>query len=121
MNSINDRASIDPNKDQGSKTISSSQSSPFHLPTLKTSEDGEKKRNYSLIVDLDETLIHYEEVNSDKNFNTSLFAIFQNNGKGKFFVRPYADLFLKEMSQYYEITIFTAAVKDVRETVSCYD
>jgi len=52
-------------------------------------------------MDLDETLIHYEEY----------------QGKGKFFVRPYAELFLKEMNEYYEITVFTAAVQEYADTV----
>lgn len=28
-------------------------------------------------------------------------------------VRPYAEYFLNEMAQYYEIVVFTAAMKDV--------
>lgn len=32
------------------------------LPPLNSSENGEKQKLYSLILDLDETLIHYEDV-----------------------------------------------------------
>jgi len=34
-------------------------------------------------------------------------------GKGRFFVRPYAEKFLKEMAELYEVVVFTAGVKDV--------
>ena len=51
---------------------------------------------YTLVLDLDETLVHYvEEENS---------AYVQ--------VRPYADYFLKELSQHFEIVLFTAAEED---------
>jgi len=54
-----------------------------------------------LILDLDETLIHYEEF----------------GGKGRFYVRPYAEVFLKEMSEHYELVVFTAAVQEYADTV----
>jgi hypothetical protein len=38
-------------------------------------------------------------------------------GKGRFYVRPYAEKFLEEMTQLYELTIFTAAVQDVINTI----
>lgn len=33
--------------------------------------------------------------------------------EGHFLVRPGVDLFLKEMSELYEVVIFTAAMQDV--------
>jgi len=64
---------------------------PPFLPKLDT-----KKYKYTLVLDLDETLVHYvEEENS---------AYVQ--------VRPYADYFLKELSKYFEIVLFTAAEED---------
>jgi len=56
-----------------------------------------KTETFTLVLDLDETLIHYEEVGS----------------QGKFLIRPYSYKFLEEMSQYYEVVIFTAAMQDV--------
>jgi CTD small phosphatase-like protein 2 len=50
----------------------------------------------TLVLDLDETLVHYFEIGT----------------QGKLLVRPGASNFLKEMSKYYEVIIFTAAVKD---------
>ena len=64
---------------------------PPFLPKLDKS-----KYKYTLVLDLDETLVHYvEEENS---------AYVQ--------VRPYADYFLKELSQHFEIVLFTAAEED---------
>ena len=69
---------------------------PPFLPPLDT-----KKYTYTLVVDLDETLVHYiEEENR---------AFVQ--------VRPYADYFLTEMGKYFEIVIFTAAAEDYADIV----
>ena len=64
---------------------------PPFLPKLD-----DKKYKYTLVLDLDETLVHYvEEENS---------AYVQ--------VRPHADDFLKELSKHFEIVLFTAAEED---------
>ena len=69
--------------------------SPF-LPKMDT-----QKYRYTLVLDLDETLVHYiEEENS---------AYVQ--------VRPYADYFLKELSKHFEIVLFTAAEEDYTDIV----
>lgn len=52
---------------------------------------------YTLVLDLDETLIHYFEMGGA-------------DGGGHFLIRPTAQKFLKEMSQLYEVVIFTAAM-----------
>ena len=59
-------------------------------------------RQYTLVLDLDETLIHFEE-NAD--------------GTSQFLIRPYAQNFLKEVSKYYELVIFTAALKDYADFI----
>lgn len=46
------------------------------------------------MLDLDETLVHY----------------YEHNGEGKFRIRPGCEKFLKEMSELYEVVIFTAAM-----------
>jgi CTD small phosphatase-like protein 2 len=56
---------------------------------------------YCLVLDLDETLVHYFEVGSE----------------GTFLVRPGCDQFLKEMAEIYEIVIFTAAMQDYADWV----
>ena len=65
-------------------------------PYLKPMEGGS---GYCLVLDLDETLVHYFEVGSE----------------GTFLVRPGCDQFLKEMAEIYEIVIFTAAMQDVSQ------
>lgn len=55
---------------------------------------------YCLVLDLDETLVHYFEVGSE----------------GTFLVRPGCDQFLTEMAEIYEVVIFTAAMQDVSKS-----
>ena len=52
----------------------------------------------TLVVDLDETLIHYAEIPDQLD---------------ELRVRPYVQYFLNELSKFYEIVIFTAAVQEV--------
>ena len=52
---------------------------------------------YTLVLDLDETLVHY----------------FETEEEGHVLVRPGCEAFLKEMSALYEIVVFTAAMQDV--------
>ena len=62
-----------------------------YLPPIEGSSQ------YCLVLDLDETLVHYFEVGSE----------------GTFLVRPGCDEFLTEMAELYEVVIFTAAMQDV--------
>lgn len=66
-------------------------------PFLPASE----KSPYTLVMDLDETLVHYED----------------NGVTGQFYLRPYAQEYLDEMSKYYEIVIFTAALQDYADWI----
>jgi CTD small phosphatase-like protein 2 len=50
-----------------------------------------------LVLDLDETLVHFDEKNSELA------------------IRPYAIEFLDQMSQYFEVVIFTAGMQDYAE------
>jgi len=65
------------------------------LPPMK------KNRQYTLVLDLDETLVHFEE--SDEG--------------NQFLIRPYAQNFLEEMAQYYEVVIFTAGLKEYADFI----
>jgi TFIIF-interacting CTD phosphatase-like protein len=59
---------------------------------------------YTLVLDLDETLIHFE---LDEDIDAA------EEEPGYYLIRPGAMNFLTELSQYYEIVIFTAAMPDV--------
>jgi TFIIF-interacting CTD phosphatase-like protein len=54
---------------------------------------------FTLVLDLDETLIHFFEMPIDTTHTG-----------GHFLIRPGARKFLKDMSNFYEIVIFTAAM-----------
>lgn len=66
---------------------------PPYLPPLS---EKEQAKTYTLVLDLDETLAHYFEIGME----------------GKFLIRPGCQKFLKEMNDYFEIVIFTAAIQD---------
>jgi Dullard-like phosphatase family protein len=63
---------------------------PPFLPPKQ--EEGKK---YTLVLDLDETLVHYDG----------------DTGEGRFLVRPGAVDFLTKLGEYYEIVVFTAALQ----------
>ncbi|KRX06617.1 HAD-like domain [Pseudocohnilembus persalinus] len=76
---------------------------PKVYPPFLTPLEQEQKEKYSLVLDLDETLVHYQESDDGEG--------------GQFLVRPYAEQFLYEMSLYYEIVIFTAALQEYADFI----
>ena len=60
-------------------------------------------REYTLVLDLDETLIHYV----DNGRNEQSF----------FLIRPFCNMFLEEMAKRFEVVIFTAGVKEYADWV----
>ena len=73
------------------------------LPKVKAPYLPENKtgKKHTLVLDLDETLVHYYEV----------------AGKGRYNIRPNCQKFLREMSELYELVIFTAAMQDYADWV----
>lgn len=59
-------------------------------------------------MDLDETLIYFPE-EEIPNFHL--------NFKEKLKIRPFTQLFLKEMQKYFELVIFTASTKDYADPI----
>lgn len=59
------------------------------------------KRKYCLVLDLDETLIHFKN----------------DNGRAKFLIRPYTYNFLRNLEPHYELIIFTAAQKEYADWI----
>jgi len=58
------------------------------------------------VLDLDETLIHFECDEEEQD----------EDEQGYYLIRPGAIKFLNELSKYYELVIFTAAMPDVTLT-----
>ena len=52
-----------------------------------------KNRKFTIVLDLDETLIHFKNI----------------PGKSKFLIRPHCYKFLRNLHSHFEIIIFTAA------------
>ena len=77
-----------------------------YLPPLSEGQKLPKKalEPYTLVLDLDETLIHFEV---DEDVNP------EEEEPGYYLIRPGAVRFLNELSEYYEIVVFTAAMPDV--------
>ena len=64
-------------------------------PYIKT----KNRKPYSLILDLDETLVHFKINNEDEN-------------EGVLQIRPGVVQFLEKVGKYYELIVFTAATQD---------
>lgn len=89
-----------------------------YLPPLTAEE---QKDIYTLVLDLDETLIHFVEAdpnnftrpsaNIQRQTNIQQMEVNHEYG-GHFLIRPGAREFLEKMSSLFEIVIFTAAVQD---------
>ena len=60
-----------------------------------------KDRKYCLVLDLDETLIHFKN----------------DNGRAKFLIRPYTYNFLRNLEPHFELIIFTAAQKEYADWI----
>lgn len=70
-------------------------------PFLDPLDDAVKDTTYTLVLDLDETLIHNVEYGQDSFF----------------LVRPGCVYFIELMAKYYEIVIFTAALQEYADQV----
>lgn len=68
-------------------------------PRERLLPDMKSQHTYTLVLDLDETLVHYDH--RHRHFK----------------VRPFALLFLREMAKYFEVVIFTAALKDYADSI----
>jgi CTD small phosphatase-like protein 2 len=64
-----------------------------------------------LVLDLDETLIHFDCDDDTENCQ-------DEEDEGYYLIRPGAIKFLNELSKYYELVIFTAAMPDVSSVYS---
>ena len=64
--------------------------------SIRSGEESQvQNKKYTLVLDLDETLVHYQEQDS----------------KGQILFRPYLEEFLNGISVYYDIFVFTASLQ----------
>ena len=88
------------------------------VPYLPPS-DNEKK--YTLVLDLDETLIHYVDMSGEKEISRLQEEGEEEATEGKdesfFLTRPFCHKFLEEMSKHYEVVIFTAGIQEYADWV----
>ena len=69
-------------------------------------------REFTLVLDLDETLIHFIEMprRSRIDLDDPEDELNDSQSGGHFLIRPGAHEFLQQMSVAYELVIFTAAM-----------
>ena len=79
------------------------------LPFLPESKNS---NIYTLILDLDETLVHFIYVSLYYNW-INPNKIYKTPSGGTFLLRPGVQEFLEALKNEYEVVIFTAAMKDV--------
>ena len=80
-------------------------------PIPRNSNFTSKSKKKTLVLDLDETLVH-SGMMPFPNKNNIILHLTINNVFHTIYaiVRPFVDKFLQEMSQYYELKIFTASL-----------
>lgn len=105
---------------------SPSSSSKFIIPPpqrlFPLVRNPQKIKRKTLVLDLDETLIHSLSQGSPRtltNNNSSVIEIKLNNIATLYHVhkRPYCDFFLKEISKWFDLYIFTASVKEYADPI----
>lgn len=96
---------------------------PPRLFPLSRNPDRRKKKKV-LILDLDETLIHSLSRGAPRSLGGSggqchMIELKVNNVLTLYYVykRPYCDFFLKELSKWFELQIFTASVQEYADPI----
>lgn len=105
INKIDNNMIIIPEENKNNEI--NNQGNSYFLPKIASNYE------YTLVLDLDETLIHYFYVSFELNFFLEIFYFEKTETTGMFFVRPFMLHFLQELYEMYEIVIFTAATKEV--------
>lgn len=96
---------------------------PPRLFPLSRNPD-KRKRKKTLVLDLDETLIHSLSRGAPRLLGGSggsshMIELKVNNVATLYYVykRPFCDFFLKEISKWFELQIFTASVKEYADPI----
>ncbi|KAI8640338.1 NLI interacting factor-like phosphatase-domain-containing protein [Parasitella parasitica] len=107
------------------KVLKTNAASPAkNIPTTAASQ---YYKNKTLILDLDETLVHSVRLGSDASIHTKVNAsvICKNievhcdkqNLIYQVYKRPHVDFFLKTISQWYKVVIYTASMAEYADPV----
>jgi Dullard-like phosphatase family protein len=86
---------------------------------------------YTLVLDLDETLIHYLESHEKEALLQQTHKLHsmldcnklhrvidpEDQEEGYFYVRPFVSKFLEQVGEYYEVIIFTAGTKSYADSI----
>ncbi|CAD8060246.1 unnamed protein product [Paramecium sonneborni] len=80
----------------------------------------ETQKEFTLVLDLDETLIHSDMERTSFLDEEILVKIGNNIEKYYVKIRPFARDFLKALSKYFELVVFTAAIKEYADKVIDY-
>ncbi|CAK84975.1 unnamed protein product (macronuclear) [Paramecium tetraurelia] len=99
--------------------------SPLSVKSLKNidecdslkSIDINRQKEFTLVLDLDETLIHSDLERTSILDEEIIVKIGENIEKYYIKVRPYAREFLQSLSQLFDLVIFTAALKEYADKV----
>jgi CTD small phosphatase-like protein 2 len=78
-------------------------SEPILIPPEEPFLPSVSSETFTLVLDLDETLVHFV----------------QNKDEGAVYIRPGCDEFLKDVSQWFEVVVFTAGLQDVIHKQVC--
>lgn len=82
-----------------------------------------RRRKKTLLLDLDETLIHSLSRGTPRSLGSSgschMIELKVNNVATLYYVykRPFCDFFLKEVSKWFDLQIFTASVKEYADPI----
>ncbi|CAO0790298.1 unnamed protein product [Mucor circinelloides] len=95
--------------------------------TTSTTNASQYYKNKTLILDLDETLVHSVRLGSEASINTKVNASVirknievqcdKQNLIYEVYKRPHVDFFLKTISQWYKVVIYTASMAEYADPV----
>ncbi|GEQ66697.1 hypothetical protein JCM33374_g360 [Metschnikowia sp. JCM 33374] len=125
---INEKTALLKEEKIMANTVKSPTASKYILPPpprlFPLSRNPEKRRRKkTLVLDLDETLIHSLSRGAPRSFGSSgsshMIELRVNNVATLYYVykRPFCDFFLKEVSKWFELQIFTASVKEYADPI----
>lgn len=83
----------------------------------KQSSDEKPNKEFTLVLDLDETLIHSDSTRSSASDEEIIVKIGNTIEKYYIKLRPYVREFLAKMGELFELVIFTAAMKEYADKV----